>query len=195
MRRATVLPPVLGPVITSARTSSPNRMSIGTTRPVSPGWRADRSSTSSVVTRLWADGAQLVAQPRPCDPEVERRQDGERLVERVGLSLDERRQLVEDALLLCLDRQLRLAPGVAQLDHDEWLDEDRLATPRLVVDDALDAPALVGADRDDVAAVAQGDQRLLQDAGELGTVDERLESRPQPLVGDADRAAEPTQRG
>ena len=59
----------------------------------------------------------------------------------------------------------------------------------------LTRPALVGAHRNDVAAVAQRDERLLQDAGELGAVDERLEPRPQPLVGDAHRSAQPAQRG
>ena len=82
--------------------------------------------------------------------------------ERVGVAADERRQLVEDALLLGLDRQLRLAPGVAQLDHDQRLDEQRLAAARLVVDDALDLALGIGADRHDVAAVAQRDERLLE---------------------------------
>ena len=45
VRSVTVLPPVFGPVITSARYSPPTRMSIGTTVPVRPGWRAERSST------------------------------------------------------------------------------------------------------------------------------------------------------
>ena len=46
VRRATVLPPVLGPVMTSAVYPSPRRRSIGTTRPVRPGWRAERRTTS-----------------------------------------------------------------------------------------------------------------------------------------------------
>ena len=88
-----------------------------------------------------ADGVHLAGEPRARQPEVERGEGGERLVERIRLRRDELRQLVEDALLLRLDRELRLAPRVAQLDHDERLDEQRLAAARLVVDDALDAAA------------------------------------------------------
>ncbi len=51
---------------------------------------------------------------------------------------DQRRQLVEDALLFRLDLELCLAPGVAQLHRDERLDEEGLAAARLVVDDAAD---------------------------------------------------------
>ena len=38
--RATVLPPVFGPVMTSMRKRSPSSTVIGTTLPVSSGWRA-----------------------------------------------------------------------------------------------------------------------------------------------------------
>ena len=71
---------------------------------------------------------------------------------------------------------LRLAPGVAQLDRDERLDEQGLAAARGVVDDALDPAPRIGLDRDDVAAVAQGDQRLLEGARAL-CLDEGLEPR------------------
>ena len=50
-------------------------------------------------------------------------------------------------LLLRLDPQLCLTPGVAQLDRDHGLDEQRLATARCVMNDALDPPAGLGLDR------------------------------------------------
>ena len=55
------------------------------------------------------------------------------------------------------DRELCLAPGVAQLDRHERLDEQGLAASRLVVDDALDPGLGIGPDGHDVAAVAQRD--------------------------------------
>ncbi len=46
VRSVTVLPPVLGPVMTTAVYSPPRRRVIGTTRPVRPGWRAEIRTTS-----------------------------------------------------------------------------------------------------------------------------------------------------
>ena len=182
VRSATVLPPVLGPVMTSARKSVPSRMSIGTTRPVRPGWRAE-SSSNAIVGSTWSrsHGVQLGREPRAGDPEVEA-SPGRRASRRAASACcgDERRQLVEDALLFGLGLELRLAPGVAQLDDDERLDEQRLAAARLIVDDALDAALGVGPDRHDVAAVAQGDDRLLQrarDAPPWTSVSSRARSR------------------
>ena len=87
---------------------------------------------------------------------------------------------------------LRLAPGVAELDRDERLDEQGLAAARRVVDDALDPRPGLGLDRDDVAAVAQGDDRLLEGAAEL-RADERVEPSAQPVVGDPDGRPEAAQ--
>ena len=110
---------------------------MGTTRPVRPGWRADSSTTaaSEASARI---AVHLLGEAGPGRPEVEAGQRVERLAQRRGLGRHERRELVEDALLLGLDLELRLAPGVAQLDRDERLDEQRLAAARLVVDDAPD---------------------------------------------------------
>ena len=84
---------------------------------------------------------------------------------------------------------LRLAPGVAQLDRDERLDEQRLAAARRVVDDALDPRPGLGLDRHDVAAVAERDDRLLERAAEL-RADERVEPAAEPVVGDPDGRAQ-----
>ena len=71
-------------------------------------------------------------------PEVEPGERAERLAEWLGVRGDQRRQLVEDPLDLLLLGGLRLPPGVAELDGDHRLDEQRLAAARGVVDDALD---------------------------------------------------------
>ena len=112
--------------------------------------------------------------------------------DRVGR--DERRQLVEDPVDLLLGRDLGLAPGVAELDGDERLDEQRRAAARRVVDDALDLRPGLGLDRDDVAAVAEGDDRVLERAAEL-RADERVEPAAEPVVGDPDGRPQPAEPG
>ena len=109
-----------------------------------------------------------------------------------ALAADERRQLVEDARDLLGLGDLRLAPGVAQLDRDERLDEQRLAAARRVVDDALDPAPRLGLDGHDVAPVAERDDRLLERAAEL-RADERVEPPPQAVVGDPDRGPQPAE--
>ena len=163
--------------------------------PERPGWRAPSSSTHRVASSgRRADPVHLRGEARAGAPEVEVGQRREVLARGAGAAVpDERRELVEDALLLGLDGQLRLAPGVAELDHGERLDEERLTAARLVVDDASDAALGLGTDGDDVAAVAQGDDGLLERAGQLRPVDEVLEARAEPLVGHAHVAPQPTE--
>ena len=125
-------------------------------------------------------------------PQVEPGQALERLAQRSGIGGDERRQLVEDPGDLLLLGHLGLPPGVAQLDGDERLDEQRLPAARGVVDDALHPGPGLGLDRDHVAAVAQRDDRLLEGAAEL-RAHERVEPSPQPVVCDADGGPQPAQ--
>ena len=146
--------------------------------------------------RLGAAGAQLGCERRLGRPEVELGERPERLAQGVRVGRHERRQLVEDARDLLGLGDLRLAPGVAQLDRDERLDEQGLAAPRRVVDDALDPRPGLRLDRHDVAPVAQRDDRLLEGVAELRS-DERVEPPPQPVVGDPHRrakTAEPRRR-
>ena len=138
---------------------------------------------------LGPTGAHLARERRLGRPEVELRQRPERLAQGIGVGGHERGQLVEDARDLLGLGDLCLAPGVAQLDRDERLDEQRRAAPRGVVDDALDPRAGLGLDRHDVAAVAQRDDRLLEGVAQL-RADERVEPAAQPVVGDADRRAQ-----
>ena len=65
------------------------------------------------------------------------------------------------------------------------------AAPGRVVDDALDPRPGLGLDRDHVAPVAQGDDRLLEGAPELRP-DERVEATAQAVVGDPDGGPEAT---
>ncbi len=127
-------------------------------------------------------------------PQVEPGERVERLAQGSRVGRHERRQLVEDARDLLRLGDLRLAPGVAELDRHERLDEQGLTAARGVVDDALDPRPRLGLDRHHVAAVAEGDDRLLERAAELGT-DERVEPPPQAVVGDPDRRPQATEPG
>ena len=169
---------------------------MGTTRPVRPGWRAPRAAPRSSRCVVSARTPSISAARRArADQKSNVGERGERLARArppgVPTSAESSSRMRSSS---ACDRELRLAPGVAQLDHDERLDEQRLAAARLVVDDALDPALGLGADGHDVAAVAQRDDRLLERAAELRAVDERLEAGPQPLVGDAHGAAQATER-
>ena len=142
------------------------------------------------IRDLGRDRVHLLSQTGLRRPEVEPGQRFEGLPERTGLPGDYDRQLVEDSLDLGLLGHLRLAPGVAHFDRDERLHEQRLATTRSVVDDALDPAAGVGPDRDDVPAAAESHDGLLQRPGKLARMDELVEPGPQAVIGDADRATE-----
>ena len=104
------------------------------------GRRAGRPRAASTVSGR--TGVHLGGQRRLGRPEVEAGQRVERLAQRrPRWRADEGRQLVEDPLDLGPLGDLRLAPGVAQLDRHERLDEQGLAAARGVVDDALDPAA------------------------------------------------------
>ena len=115
---------------------------------------------------------------------VDRRRDG------VGGASDAGAEAAQDALDLALLFDLELAPGVAQLDDRQGLEEDGGAAGRHVVDDAGDLAAHVGLDRDDVTAVAQGDDRLLGDLRGRSARRGCAGAGGQAVVGDADLAAE-----
>jgi hypothetical protein len=142
---------------------------------------------------LGAHGVHLLGQAGLGAPEVEPCKGVEGLAERVGLAADEGGQLVEDPLDLGRLRQLRLAPGIAELDRDERLDEERLAAAGRVVHDPLDAAPGIRAHGNHVAAIAQRDDRVLQGGTDLARVDELLQARAEALVRDARGAAQGAQ--
>ena len=168
-------------------------MSIGTTRPLKPGWRAPSSTTSGRVDRLRPDAVHLGGQACLGRPQVESGQRVERFAQLGRVRADERRQLVEDPLDLGPLGDLGLPPGVAQLNHHERLHEQGLAAARRVVDDALHPAPGVGPDRHHVATVAQGDDRLLEGPARGLGLDQRIEPPAQPVIGDPDGLTQATQ--
>ena len=166
---------------------------MGTTRPLSPGWRADSRTTS--VPLGWSRRGRRPS-PRPGSPwPPTGRTAPARPGSRPGRPRWRRRG--PTARRGCARSRLglgdlRLAPGVAQLDGDERLDEQGLAAARRVVDDALDPRPGLGLDRHHVAAVAQGDDGLLERAAEL-RADERVQPAAEPVVGDAHGRAQPAE--
>ena len=116
----------------------------------------------------------LLGKARLGAPQVKPRQRTEQLAERPGLAPDQRRQLVEDPLDLLLGCHLRLAPHVAQLDGHEWLHEERLPAPGGVMDNPLDAAPGISAHRQDVAAIAERDDRILERGPHVRRVDHLL---------------------
>ena len=166
---ATVLPPVLGPVISRMSNSPPSSKLIGTTSPRSSGWRALTSLRTGwpagrgKPTSSGAVRALLLGQRGRRAGQVDLRQAFDAARQRVGLLADLLAQRAQDALDLALLFEDQRAPAIAHLDHGQRLDEQRGAAGRLIVDDARHLAARLGADRDDVAAGALGDHRVLDD--------------------------------
>ena len=175
---ATVLPPVFGPLTTSAR-RSPRSRSIGTAAAgSSSGCRAPSSRTSSETST----GAPR--QPRESVPhatrEVDLRGRLDERRERLRARPDRGRELAQDPLDLLALRAGGLGLAVVQLDDLERLDEERLARAGRVVDDPRHAAARARLHREHRAAAALGDEVLLQVLAERGVARE-----PAQLLGDA----------
>ena len=103
---------------------------------------------------------------------------------------DEGAEPLEDALDLALLVGLGLSPVVAEVDRRHWLDEDGRAARRDVVDDALHLAAGLDLDGNDVAAVAQGDDGLLDGRPQVGRDDKLLELGVEAVVDGAQVAAD-----
>ena len=194
----TVLPPVFGPVTTSVRTAAPAASSIGTVRSPSAasssGWRAptrlSRPSSSKITGSTIAPSSAYTARaqiasssaiaavavrsspPRPAHAVRERAQDAPRLL-----------ALGEDLL----------AQDVVHLDDRLRLDEHRLPAGRAVVDDAGHGAAAAGLHRDDVAVLAQRDDRLLDRRGVRRLPHQPLQRAHDVAAGAADPAAQAQQ--
>ena len=154
--RATVFPPVLGPVITRARLSGGRRTSIGVTgRPVKrrPGCRALRSSIApsekigrvhsySTAKRGASHGAVNLAQA--IDTEIDLLGDFAYQRGEVGEDLANDRLFVADSA-----EQI-----VVELDGEQRLDEECLPGDGTILHDALHARGRGGLHRYDKAVVA-----------------------------------------
>ena len=185
---ATVLPPVFGPLITSAR-RPPRSRSIGTAASgSSSGWRARREP--HLVRDL--DGRALPAARER--PERERQVDSSRRLDGRGQQrggfADGGRQLAQDPLDLLALGARRLGLAVRELDDVERLDEERLARVGGVVDDPGHAAAGARLDGEHGAAAAQGDEVLLQVLAQVARADELLELVADALAAGAELAAE-----
>ena len=99
-------------------------------------------------------------------------------------------EIAQDALHLSPLLQAELAPLVAHLDDLKRLQEDGGAGGGDVVDDSRYLGAHLRLDGDDVAAIAQGDDRLLEGAAVGARADELLQAMGEAVVGLADVAAE-----
>ena len=136
---ATVLPPVFGPLITSAR-RLPSSRSIGTAvARSSSGCRAPRRTTS----RLGVTSAPR--QPRESVPRAITRSSSadasHERDQRLRLACDERGEVAEDPRHLVALGDLGFAQPVRVLDRRERLDEQRLPRARRVVHDPRHAAA------------------------------------------------------
>ncbi len=190
----TVLPPVLGPVITSTWKSSPTRTSTGTTDSgSSSGWRARRKSSHG-----WARRHDRRAPPRAgrsrssAQAKARSSSASTSMVSDSAVSLGRhvRREIAQDPrdLLLLLD--LQLPQSVALLHHRQRLDEHRGAAVRGVVHHARHAPALAALHRHHVAAAALGDEGLLQVVLGVARGHQPLQLPQQAVVGHPQLAAD-----
>ena len=106
-----------------------------------------------------------------------------------GLRADCRAERAKDAFDFALLLALGLAQAIAEFDDGQRLDEQGGAGGGDVVDDGGHLAAQFGLDRDDVASVALGDQRLLGDALGDGVSEGAFELAFETLLDGADLVA------
>ncbi|MBV6467791.1 MAG: hypothetical protein PGMFKBFP_03162 [Anaerolineales bacterium] len=127
--------------------------------------------------------------------EVEQREGLHAPDDLVSVFGDEAREFGQDAAFLVALLQLQFAQFVVGFHHVERFDEERRAAGTLVVDDGLDLALVLGAQGDDVASVALGDEIFLQQRRGARVGEIALEARHQAVVRDADLAAERSEFG
>ncbi len=171
--RATVLPPVLGPVMTQqievAAELQADRDHVAGQQRVAGALEPQHRVTCCArnAHELGRVGPLVVGERRFGARQVERRQAQHGAGERLPLLADGAAERTQDALDLVLFFGLQRAPAIAHLDHGQRLDEQGGAARRLVVHDGRYLAAGVGADRNHVAAGALGDDRVLDGVAEL----------------------------
>ena len=171
----TVLPPVLGPVITSPLYSPPSRMETGTTFCASiSGCLPSRISVipSSVTCGCTAFMALASAALAKTTSSAVRFSMVYFQIVRMGTQFVA--HLHEDALDLSLFLGLQQAQAVVCLHHGHRLDENRLAAARLVMDEAFDRAFVLLLDRHDIAPLPQRDDGVLQVFGACGIFNKRV---------------------
>jgi len=103
------------------------------------------------------------------------------------------REFGEDAPHLLLFLQFQLPHGVVLLDHGQRFDEEGGAARRLIVNDALDLPLVLGSHRYDIAALALGDDRFLQKGDDFSVLYQSVQGTQEPVLGDAQLGADAAQ--
>ena len=126
--------------------------------------------------QLWLRGFHTEREARFCKREIDLREDVGIRCERVLLLLHLMRQALEDARDLTLLGDRELLDVVAGLDDRHRFDEERGARRALIVDDAGEKAAVFGLDRQDVALVADGDERVLEMFLMLGRMEDRVDA-------------------
>ena len=189
---ATVLPPVFGPLTTSARSVAEvevdrdggrrveQRMARAERAGPRPETRPARRASGARACRTRAPGRSRPSPRRARASASARRADGGR-------------QLAQDPLDLLALGAGGLGLAVVQLDDLERLDEERLARARRVVDDARHAAARARLHREHGPAAALGDEVLLQVLAQAGDAREPAQLLGDALPAVAELAAQPAQ--
>ena len=178
---ATVLPPALGPEITSTDSSPPSRMSFGT------AWRGSRHGMAQLRKPEHSRVADLGRRRIELDRELGAREREVEQRERVEARIDLGRggrgrvgELAQHARDLALHLELGALVLVVELDERLRLDEQRGSRTRGVVHDAADLAAAVGAHRQHIAVVAHGEVVVRERAADV-----RVAQDPREAIGEA----------
>ena len=189
---ATVLPPVFGPLITSAR-SEPSSRSIGTADgPVEQ--RVARPAQHDFVALSHERSPPAAREAAAGEREVELCGGAHERDERLGLRGDERGEVAQDPRDLVALGDLGLAQPVRVVDGRERLDEQRLARAGGVVHDPRHAPPGRRLQRQHGAAAALGHEVVLEVLGDGRVVRDLAQALGQPPAALAQLAAQAAQR-
>ena len=152
--------------------------------PVDQGMTGVHQFQTALLVELGPDAALLPSQDGLGEDAVETPQQQEAVVQLVRIGLQQGGQPRQYALDLLLLVQQKLLILVPQLHHRRRLDEQGLARAALVMDEARDLPPMLRLHRDGVAAVAHGDDGILQILLIPGAADDAVELVPHLLRGD-----------
>ena len=108
---------------------------------------------------------------------------------------DKIREFGEDAPDFLFFLQLQFSHVVVLLDHGQRFDKECRAARRLVVNDSLDLPFVFRAHWNNVAALALGDNRLLQIGDDVTALHKPVQGAEESVLGHPQLGADPTQFG
>src|SRR5450755_4532807 len=134
-----------------------------------------------LIVQLRLVGARHAPITRLRQVQIKFGQELNRDFERFGFMPDFGGEYAQDTLDLLALRDLQFAHAVVQFYHHHRLYKDRGTAGRLVVDDAAHMAATLRLDRNNIAIVADRDNRLLQRVAEF--TDQGAQAILQALVG------------